>query len=277
MTDMTTAKSNGIELCYETFGSSDDPALLLVMGLGAQMIAWPDTFCEALASRGFHVIRYDNRDVGLSTKLEGQTYSLDDMADDAAGLLDALGIGAAHVVGASMGGMISQVLAIRHPAKVLTLTSIMSSAGGEDAAPPSPEAMAVLMAQRPETRDDVIEMAVQARRVIGGKGWPIDEAKTRADAARAYDRMYYPEGFLRQITAIMSAPSRVAALGELTMPVLVIHGTDDTLVPPDNGRITAKAVPHAELIEIEGMGHDLPEPVVPQLVEAIVKHASTPA
>jgi pimeloyl-ACP methyl ester carboxylesterase len=282
---MAKVPANGIEIEYETFGSPDDPTLLLVMGLGAQLIAWPDEFCEQLAARGLFVIRYDNRDVGLSTKFDdapatsaaetfgggGQAaYTLDDMADDAAGLLDALGRDTAHVVGASMGGMIAQLIALRHGERVSSLTSIMSHPGGTDAVSPTPEALEVLVAPRPANRDEVIELAVKARQVIGGKGWPLDEDRIRADAARAYDRCYLPAGFLRQMAAIMASPSRVEALGQLEMPVLVLHGLDDTLVPPENGRRTAEAIPNAVLIEVEGMGHDMPEGAWPQLVEAIV-------
>jgi pimeloyl-ACP methyl ester carboxylesterase len=294
---MTKAKANGIEIEYETFGSPEDPTLLLVMGLGAQLIAWPDAFCEQLASSGFYVIRYDNRDVGLSTKFDdapvanasdtfaanassGGTpaaYTLNEMADDAAGLLDALGRDNAHVVGASMGGMISQLIALCHGDRVLSLTSIMSHAGGTDAVQPTPEALEVLLTPRPSNRDEVIELAVKARRVIGGKGWPLDEQRIREDAARAYDRCYLPAGFLRQMAAIMASPSRVEALGDLKMPVLVLHGLDDTLVPPENGRRTAAAIPNATLVEIEGMGHDMPEGAWPQIVEAVVANTARAA
>jgi pimeloyl-ACP methyl ester carboxylesterase len=282
---MARAEANGIELEYETFGDPSDPTLLLVMGLGAQLIAWPDDFCRQLAGRGFFVIRYDNRDVGLSTKFDSHAvanaastfqgggdpaYTLDDMADDGAALLDALGRDTAHVVGASMGGMIAQLIALRHGARVLSLTSIMSHAGGVDAVPPTEEALAVLITPRPTDRAEVIENSVKARRVIGGKGWPMDEEKVRADAARAFDRMYYPDGFLRQMAAIMASPSRVERLGSLSMPVLVLHGLDDTLVPPDNGRKTHEAIPGSTLVEVEGMGHDIPEPAWPDIVDAIV-------
>lgn len=289
---MTIAKANGIEIEYETFGSPDDPTLLLVMGLGAQLIAWPDAFCEQLAERGFFVIRFDNRDVGLSTKFDDvpvasaadtfagglpAAYTLNEMADDAAGLLEALGRQNAHVVGASMGGMIAQLIALRHGDRVLSLTSIMSHPGGTDAVQPTPEALEVLLTTRPSNRDEVIELAVTARRVIGGKGWPLDEQRIRDEAARAYDRCYLPAGFLRQMAAIMASPSRVEALGDLKMPVLVLHGLDDTLVPPENGRRTAAAIPDATLVEVEGMGHDIPEGAWPQIVEAIVANTARAA
>jgi pimeloyl-ACP methyl ester carboxylesterase len=289
---MARAQANGIEIEYETFGDESNPTLLLVMGLGAQLIAWPDDFCEQLADRGFFVIRYDNRDVGLSTKFDDApaasaadtfggnvpaAYLLDDMADDAAGLLDALGRDKAHVVGASMGDMIAQLIALRHASRVLSLTSIMSHAGGDDAVPPDAEALAVLLAPRPANRDEVLDMAVKARQVIGGKGWPLDEARIREDAGRAFDRCYHPAGFLRQMAAIMASPSRVDRLKELRVPTLVLHGLDDTLVPPENGRRTADAIPDATLVEIDGMGHDLPEGAWSQIVDAIVANTEKAA
>lgn len=286
---MPIAEANGIELCYETFGSPDDEPVLLVMGLGSQMITWPDEFCEELASRGFHVIRYDNRDVGLSTKFTDArmpnigeafagnadpAYTIADMAADGVGLLDELGIDAAHLVGVSMGGMIVQQMTIDHPDRVLSLTSIMSHPGGEDTDPPTDEALGVLMVPRPENRDEAIEVAVNARRVIGSTGFPLDIERIRDIAARSYDRCYHPEGFMRQLAAIMAAPSRVEALGGVRVPTTVIHGTADPLVPPPNGRRTAEAVPGAELVEISGMGHDLPEGAWPQIIQAIERNAA---
>ncbi len=289
---MTTVKANGIDIEYETFGSGDDTTLLLVMGLGAQLIAWPDELCGQLASRGFFVIRYDNRDVGLSTKFDDApvasaadtfggslpaAYTLDDMADDGAALLDAIGRQSAHVVGASMGGMIAQLIALRHGERCLSLTSIMSHPGGTDAVPPTAEALEVLLAERPSNRDEVIDLAVKARAVIGGKGWPLDEQRIRNDAARAYDRCYLPAGFLRQMAAIVASGSRVEALGGLKMPVLVLHGLDDTLVPPENGRRTAAAIPSSRLVEIDGMGHDMPEGAWPQIIDAVVANTQKAA
>lgn len=278
-------KANGIEIEYETFGSPDDPALLLIMGLGAQLIHWPDEFCRALAGHGLFVIRYDNRDVGLSTWFDeaGQpdvasafagngspAYTLEDMADDAAGLLDALGIDSAHVVGASMGGMIAQMLTIRHPAKVRSLASIMSHVGGSDAEAPTPEAMAALMTPRPEDRSEVVELAVKASAVIGSTGFDRDEDRIRELAGAAFDRAYHPDGMMRQLVAIMSSESRKSALASVAAPTVVIHGTSDTLVPPGNGRMTAEAIPSATLVEVDGMGHDLPEGAWPQVIGAIV-------
>ena len=286
---MTKAPANGIEIEYETFGSPDDPPLLLIMGLGAQLTFWPDDFCSGLAERGFYVIRYDNRDVGLSTYFDdaGQpdivaafsgngspAYTLADMADDAAGLLDALGIDTAHVVGVSMGGMIAQTLTVRHPAKVLSLASIMSHTGGDDAVPPTPEAMGVLMVPRPNNRDEVIELAVKASAVIGSTGFDRDENKTREVAAASFDRAYHPDGMLRQMVAIMSAPSRKESLRSVSVPAVVIHGTADTLVPPQNGKMTADAIPGAQLVEIDGMGHDLPEGAWPQIIGAVVANTA---
>lgn len=281
---MPTAQANGIEICYETFGSPDDPALLLIMGLGAQLIAWPEEFCAALADSGFHVIRYDNRDVGLSTHFDeagapdmdtafggnvAAAYTLEDMADDAAGLLDALGIDAAHVVGVSMGGMIAQALTVRHPQKVRSLCSVMSHIGGDDAVAPTPEAVAALMVPRPNNRDQVIEISLKATAIIGSTGFDRDEERTVKMAGLAYDRAYHPEGMLRHMVAIMSSPSRSAALASVAVPTVVIHGTVDPLVPPENGRRTAAAIPNATLVEVEGMGHDLPEGAWPQIVGAI--------
>jgi pimeloyl-ACP methyl ester carboxylesterase len=289
---MTKVKANGIDIEYETFGSQDHPPLLLVMGLGAQLIQWPDDFCAQLAGHGFFVIRYDNRDVGLSTHFDeagepdvvaamggnaSPAYTLEDMAADGAGLLDALGIGAAHIVGASMGGMIAQTIDIRHPEKVLTLCSIMSNTGGETSVPPTPEAMAALMGPRPNNREEVIEMAVKATAIIGSTGFDRDEDMTREMAGRSFDRAYHPEGMMRQLVAIMAAPSRVDALKSVSVPTVVIHGTSDTLVPPQNGRLTAEAIPGATLVEVEGMGHDMPVGAWPQVLGAIVSNAGVSA
>jgi len=282
---MPNARANGIDLEYEEFGDPSKPTLLLVMGLGAQMIVWDERFCQLLADRGFHVIRYDNRDVGLSTKFDdapapdlaaamggdgsSAAYLLADMADDGIGLLDALGIDTAHIVGASMGGMIVQEMAIRHPEKVLSLCSIMSTTGDRAVGQPTPEAMGALMAPPPQTRDEALDLAVQAQKVIGGT-FPIDEAKVRERAGRSYDRMVNPMGMARQLVAIMASPDRTPKLQELDVPTLVIHGAVDPLVTPSGGEATAKAIPGAELLVFEGMGHDTPEQLWPQIVDAIV-------
>lgn len=290
---MRRARANGIELEYETFGRADDPALLLVMGLGAQMILWHEEFCEALAARRLHVVRFDNRDVGRSTWLEEagmpdvlaamaattqrqpvpSAYLLRDMAADAAGLLDALDIDAAHVAGASMGGMIAQTLAIEHPARVRTLTSIMSTTSHPDLPAATPEAMAVLLTPAPTEREAAIERSVEVWRTIGSPGFPVDENEVRAQAARAFDRGVNPAGVARQLVAILASGHRREALGDVRAPTLVIHGSDDPLIPDAAGRDTAASVPGAELLLIEGMGHDLPRALWPQLIDAIAKHA----
>jgi len=289
---MPRARSNGIEVEYETFGRAEDPALLLVMGLGAQMILWHEEFCEALAARGLHVVRFDNRDVGRSTWLDDagmpdvaaamaaatqrqpvrSAYRLSDMAADAAGLLDALEIDTAHVAGASMGGMIAQTLAIEHPARVRTLTSIMSTTGHPDLPAATPEAMAVLLTPAPIERDAVIERSVEVWRTIGSPGYPADEDEIRAQAARAFDRGVNPAGVARQLVAILASGHRRDALGAVHAPTLVIHGADDPLIPEAGGRDTAASVPGAELLRIEGMGHDLPRALWPRFVDAIAKH-----
>jgi pimeloyl-ACP methyl ester carboxylesterase len=277
-------KANGIEIEYETFGDPAASPLLLITGLGAQMTTWEDAFCEQLAGRGFHVIRFDNRDSGLSTLLEDAgypdiaaafsgnaqpSYKLDDMAGDAVGVLDGLGIGAAHVVGASMGGFIAQLVAINHPDHVLSLTSIMSGPGGSDEVAPKPEGAAILIASPPSTREERIEQAMSFRRVLLGSGDPFDGAFERARATRAIDRAYYPDGVGRQLVAILAADSRLERLKQVRVPTLVIHGVDDVLVPVENGRLVAEAVPGARLLEIEGMGHDVPARVWPQVLDAI--------
>ena len=269
---MPRATSNGIEIEYETFGALAAPPLLLIAGLGSQMLSWDDDFCALLASRGFRVIRYDNRDSGLSTWVE-DAYTLDDMADDAAGLLDALGIAAAHVVGASMGGFIAQLLTLNHPGRVLTLTSIMSGPNGDDQVQPTAEGTAVLMAPAPPTREERIALGLWAKQKLLGPADPFDEPYERARITRAVDRAYHPAGFGRQLGAILVARGRLEWLGSVGVPTLVIHGDADILVPVENGRRVAAAIPGARLMEMEGMGHDLPRPVWPQIAEAIASLA----
>lgn len=290
---MPSVGTNGIEIEYETFGDPSADPLLLIMGLGAQMILWEEEFCRLLAGHGHHVIRFDNRDVGLSTRLEeagvprirvmmeqverGERpearYRLSDMGRDAVGLLDGLGIDAAHVVGASMGGMIGQTVAIEHPERVRTLTSIMSSTGHPGLPRAKPEAMAVLLTPPPRDREGNIERAVEAARIIGSPGFPFDEERIRARAARTYDRAFYPKGLARQLAAILASGSRREALEALRTPTLVIHGDMDPLVPVEGGLDTAEAVPGAELLIIEGMGHDLPPEVWPRIADTIARHA----
>ncbi|CAG1007726.1 Aclacinomycin methylesterase RdmC [Myxococcaceae bacterium] len=289
---MAKIESNGIELEFDGFGSAEHPPVLLVMGLGAQMIFWDEEFCEGLAARGRFVVRFDNRDVGLSTKLDAlgvpdfaamlpallggrsvaAPYLLTDMADDAAGLLEALGIDAAHVVGASMGGMIAQTLALRHPKRVRTLTSIMSTTGKPGLPGPTPEAQRVLLTPPPTDRDAAIARGVETWRTIGGAASAEDEARARTRTARAYDRCFAPAGVARQLAAILASGSRHEALASLRTPTLVIHGDVDPLVPLACGEATAAAVPGAELLVIEGMGHDLPRAAWPRMFDAIERH-----
>ena len=281
---MPRARVNGLELEYDSFGDPEATPLLLVMGLSYQMIEWDDALCELIAGRGFRVTRFDNRDVGLSTKLDalgppdimallGGTghppYSLDDMAGDAVGLLDALGVAAAHVVGVSMGGMIAQLIAINYPKRVLSLTSIMSTVGGPNVVQAEPAVGAALLAPPGQTREERVERSLANRRLIFGTGMPFDEDRARRKAERAVDRGFYPDGGMRQLAAIFAAPDRTAGLERLTIPTVVIHGENDPLVPPANGRQTAAALPRARLIMIPGMGHALPDHVWPQIVDAI--------
>jgi pimeloyl-ACP methyl ester carboxylesterase len=278
------AKANAIELEYEAFGDPGDQPLLLIAGLATQMISWQESFCELLASRGFFVIRFDNRDCGRSTWMEAAgppdigaafrgeghpAYQLDDMAADVAGLLDALGIRAAHLVGASMGGFIAQLVAINHPERVLSLTSIMSGPGGEDEVAATPEGAAVLMVAPPDTREERIEVAMNIHRTLAGAGDQLDNAVEKARAERSIDRAYYPLGVGRQLVAILSAGSRLERLKHVRVPTLIVHGTDDILVPIENGRLVAGAVPGARFIEIQGMGHDIPERVWSELADGI--------
>jgi pimeloyl-ACP methyl ester carboxylesterase len=282
---MPRAQVNGLELEYESFGEPASTPLLLVMGLSYQMIEWDDAVCQLIADRGFWVTRFDNRDVGLSSKLDHlgipdllgvmvgtapALYTLDDMADDAVGLLDVLGVSAAHVVGVSMGGMIAQLIAINHPKRVLSLTSIMSTVGGPSVVQAEAEVIAALMLPPGPTREERVEHSLGVRRLINGAGLPFDEDRARRKAERAVDRCFHPDGGLRQIVAILAAPDRAPALSLLTIPTLVIHGEQDPLVPPDNGRQTAAALPNARLFMIPDMGHNLPERVWPHVVDAIV-------
>jgi pimeloyl-ACP methyl ester carboxylesterase len=281
-------KANGLEFEYDTFGEPGHPPLLLIAGLGAQMISWDEPFCELLADRGFHVTRYDNRDVGLSTRLDQlgvpdvmevlqgrrpPAYRLEDMADDAAGVADALGIEAAHVVGASMGGFIAQLLAIRHPASVLSLTSIMSAPGGlGDNAPATPAATEALLKPPPADRDGMIEHGVWVSGRISGPEH-FDPEEARGKRTRAVDRAVSVGGTARQLAAIAAARSREEQLQALDLPALVIHGEVDPLVPVENGHRTAAAIPGARLLLLPTMGHDIPRACWPAIVEAIAESA----
>ena len=279
-----------VELCYETFGDPSEPAMLLVMGLATQMLAWHEAFCEQLAERGFHVIRFDNRDVGRSQRFDdappptllqlarrdrrAAAYTLDDMADDAAGLLDHLGIERAHVAGASMGGMIAQTLAIRHPQRVISLASIMSNTGARWSGRPALRIYPVLLRRSPRDREGYLRHQAWVLAQIGSPGFEPDEDDYRALADRSYDRGLNPAGAMRQLAAIVAAADRTPQLRQLDVPTVVIHGTADRLVAPSGGRATARAIPGARLLTIEGMGHDLPRAAWPRMLDAIESNAA---
>jgi pimeloyl-ACP methyl ester carboxylesterase len=285
-----TARVGDVDIAYETFGDPANPALLLVMGLATQMIAWHEDFCAQLAERGFHVIRFDNRDVGRSSAMrdipvptlrqlalrskKAAGYTLSDMAGDAVGLLDQLGIERAHVVGASMGGMIAQTIAIEHPDRVLSLCSIMSNTGARFSGQPKLATYRVLLGTPPKDRDKFIDHVVKMYRVIGSPGFDRDEDDLRDVAARSYDRGRNPAGSGRQLAAIIASGDRTPRLGSISVPTVVIHGTKDKLVNPSGGRATAKAIPGARLVKIEGMGHDLPRGTWPQIIGAIAENAA---
>ncbi|MGX6603098.1 alpha/beta fold hydrolase [Micromonosporaceae bacterium Da 78-11] len=287
---MPDVRSNGIDLSYETLGDPADPALLLIMGLGAQLIEWPAEFCALLAGRGFHVIRFDNRDIGLSTHLDelgapdlraifggnpsAAPYLLADLAEDAAGLLKALGIDRAHVAGASMGGMIAQQLTVDHPDLVAGLCSIMSTTGARGVGRATPEASAALTRPPGADRDAVLAGAVATWRTIGSPRYPLTDAELLERATVKYDRSHHPAGTQRQFAAIHASPDRTAALAGVTVPTLVIHGADDPLIDVDGGRATAAAIPGAELLVLPGMGHDLPRELWPAIVDAITANAA---
>lgn len=291
---MAQASANGIQIEYDTFGDRSGRPLLLVMGLGAQMTAWDREFCELLAERGHYVIRYDNRDVGLSTKFEfsgppkvaaamaasqagekvDAAYTLSDMARDGFGLLDALDIPRAHIAGASMGGMIVQQMAIEQPDRVLTMTSIMSTTGNPALPPAKPEAMARLLVPPPTEREAAIEHRVMTSKVIGSVPGVIDEDRLRRLAAEAYDRSFYPDGMGRQLVGIVASGPRHEKLREVQVPTLVIHGEIDPLVPLEGGKDTAASIPGAQLLVIEGMGHDLPPAYWGRIVDAISAHTA---
>jgi pimeloyl-ACP methyl ester carboxylesterase len=279
-----------LEICYETFGDPADPAMLLIMGLATQMVAWHDEFCAELAGRGFFVIRHDNRDVGRSTHLDGArqptlwqitrrdprcaAYSLADMAADSVGVLDHLGIERAHVVGASMGGMIAQTIAIRFPQRVLSLVSIMSNTGSFWTGQPAVGMYALLLRPAPRERERYIQHGVDVFVKIGGKGFEPDVEDLRDIAERSYDRGHDAAGPNRQLAAIVADRGRQAALRQVTAPTTVIHGGDDKLVRPSGGRATAKAIPGARLVQIEGMGHGLPRGAWSQILAAIAGNAA---
>ncbi len=288
---MTRTKANGIEIEYETAGDKSDPALLLVMGLGAQLTIWPDAFFYGLAKQGFFVIRYDNRDTGLSTdfgswgvpniadafqklmsgKKVDTPYLVKDMAADAIGLLDALGIDKAHMVGASMGGMIVQVVAAQYPERTRSMVSIMSTSGRPGLPPGKPEALAMLTAQ-PEgpSREQRVKYGIKLRQTIAGAGYPPAEAELRAFVEKNVDRRWYPEGGARQYLSIIASGDRVEMLKKIKVPTLVLHGEDDPLLPVECGRDVARLVPAAEIQTYPGWGHDFPKGMIPTVIERIV-------
>jgi pimeloyl-ACP methyl ester carboxylesterase len=291
MPQLTTPQ--GVKLEYETAGSPADPPLLLVPGFGAQLIAWPRAFCERLAAGGRFVISFDNRDCGLSSKLDGQgadlasviaaasagdfeqaralaAYTLSEMSDDGLELLSALGIERAHVLGSSMGGMIAQTMAIEHPERLLSLTSMMSTTGEPEFGQSTPEAGQALLTPAPADRARYID-AAESSLIWRSKKYP-DLVAARRLAGESYDRCYYPEGATRQLVAMIASGSRARRLQDLRIPTLVIHGLDDTLIGPSGGQRTAALIPDARLLLLEDMGHDRPEPLWPQICGAILEH-----
>ena len=278
----------GITLCYETFGDPADPVALLVMGLGTQMIAWHEDFCTRLAARGLHVIRFDNRDVGHSSHVQGRPptipqllrraksaahYTLADMAADTAGLLETLELAPAHVIGASMGGMIAQTLAAQRPELVRSLVSIMSNTGSMRSGQPALRVYSVFLRRAPRRRDAFVEHMVRVFDAIGSPGLPRDGEDIRELAALSFDRDSDATGAGRQLAAIIASGDRTASLHSITAPTLVIHGAADRLVAPSGGRATARAIRGSSLMMIPGMGHDLPRAAWPRIIDAIVEHA----
>jgi pimeloyl-ACP methyl ester carboxylesterase len=288
------ARVGELDIAYQRLGDPADPPLLLVMGLGMQLIHWDLQLCRQLADRGFHVIRYDNRDVGVSTKIDAPVpnlmramaglpinppYLLSDMADDAFGLLDHLDIERAHVFGVSMGGMIGQTMAIRRPERVLSLASAMSTTGERRYGRPKLRLWSLFMHRAPRRRDEYVEYFVRVFRMIGSPGFPTDEQRLRELAAATYDRGHDPAGAARQLAAIMASGDRTPQLRRLHVPTVVIHGREDPLVPFRGGVATARAIPNAEFLAIPGMGHDLPHELWPRIIDTVAantKRAAVP-
>jgi pimeloyl-ACP methyl ester carboxylesterase len=284
------APCNGIEIAYQEVGDPGAEPLILVMGLGTQMLGWREEFCVLLAERGFRVVRFDNRDIGHSTMLEAAgvpprvdlflgrrgsaAYLLSDMARDTIGLMEHLGIDSAHVVGASMGGMIGQTLAIEHAERVRSLVSIMSTTGSRRVGTPTLKAFGAVLAKAPHGRDAYVERIVKTFKLIGSPAYPMDEPAFREMAGQLYDRSHNPKGVLRQMHAISASGDRTAALRRLNLPATVIHGSRDPLVRPSGGRATVKAIPGARLRMIEGMGHDLPQALWPIFADEIADTAA---
>lgn len=283
--NVRTAAANGIEIAYETFGDPTAPPIVLVMGLGTQMLAWPDEMCAALADEGFFVVRFDNRDAGLSTHLDGvrapsvadvltrrarPPYSIADMADDAIGLCDAIGLQQVHLVGASMGGFIAQTAAVRHPRRIRSLTLIMTSTGSKLVGNPKPALFSRLTKRRIATdRVQAQAAALETFRIIGSRGFAFDEEYLSDLAGRSYDRAYDPGGYLRQLAAIMAQPNRTSQLRRIRVPSLVIHGLHDPLVAPSGGLAAARQLANAKFVGYSGMGHDLPRELWPDFVDEI--------
>jgi pimeloyl-ACP methyl ester carboxylesterase len=279
-----------VELCYETFGDPANPTALLIMGLGTQMIAWHADFCQALADRGFHVVRFDNRDVGRSTHLHSvpppspwqimvrdrraAAYDLGDLARDAVGLLDCLEVESAHVIGASMGGMIAQVLAIEHPERVLSLTSIMSTTGSRRVGNPALRVYPFFVRRPPRDPAKFADRMVRLFRVIGSQGFERNEEDIRQIARVSLERGHDPAGTGRQLAAVFASADRTRALAGVSAPTVVIHGARDRMVAASGGRATAKAIPGARLVTIDGMGHDLPRGAWPRIIDAIAENAA---
>lgn len=292
MPELKTVPANGIEIAYETFGDRGAPPLVLVMGLGTQMLAWPDELCEDLARRGHHVVRFDNRDVGASTHFHGvraprvaqllarrarPPYTIRDMADDALGLIDQLDLAPVHLVGASLGGFIAQTAVLRAPERFRSLTLIMTSTGSRRVGQSDPRLVRRLL-QRPviSSREEAMEAVLDTFRVIGSKGYPLDEDRLRDLAARSFDRAYDPGGYRRQLAAVVAQPNRTAELARLQIPTLVMHGLHDPLVAPSGGLALARTIRGARFVGFSGMGHDLPRALWPELadhISALVRRA----
>jgi pimeloyl-ACP methyl ester carboxylesterase len=292
---MTRAATNGIDIEYDTFGDRDGSPLLLIMGLSSQMVAWPESFCRKLAQSGHWVLRFDNRDVGLSSKIEGvgipdlmaamaahqqgqpveAPYTLSDMAADALGLMDALKLEKAHVCGLSMGGMIAQVMAMEYPRRISSLISMESSTGDPTLPSAKPQAMEAMLSPPPQDRDGYIQHAVEVFRAFSGGSDKFDETLERELAVNSYDRSFYPLGFVRQLAAILASGDRSERLASVTAPTLVIHGADDPLVPLAHGRATARVIPGAKLLVVEGLGHGIAYPTLwDEIIDAITQHTS---
>jgi pimeloyl-ACP methyl ester carboxylesterase len=285
-------QANGVRLAYEEFGSASDPAILLIMGLGTQMISWPLSLCNGLASAGFRVIRFDNRDIGLSEKMENAhipraprmllrttlglplkvSYTLDDMAEDLIGLLDALHLNRAHLVGASMGGMIGQIATARNPNRILSFTSIMSSSGNPKLPGAARKVVRTMVKRSLGIEKPNLKNTIAFQRMIGSPGFPESDEELKSKVLDSVGRSLHPEGYSRHLAAIMASGSRVKLLKNITAPTLVIHGRDDALVPLECGIDTARHIPDARLEIIDGMGHNLPEALMPRLLELIAGH-----